>query len=77
MDMDDDRKVEAVMGCRVIGALPQSIAAKVKPGVESAAKKWGVQLPDTLDYGFDLKICRFGNRPIAPLTAAAYNDKLR
>lgn len=74
---EEDSKPEAILGRTVIGPIPVKIQDRVKPGVKLAAKKWGVQLPESIGFGYDLKICRFGNRPIASKTTDAYNDNLR
>ena len=38
--------------------------AAIRPGIEEAARKWEVQLPEGWSDEFDMDYNRFGNQPI-------------
>jgi hypothetical protein len=62
----------------IVEPLPHNVQAAIRPGIEAAALKWNVQLPDGWSDTFDNDYNnRFGNRPLTPQGIDLYVGLLR
>ena len=67
---DDDKQ----MGLSVTGVLEPAVAALIQDGVNTAAKKWGIDLPKGMSYSYDKTVSRLGNRHLAERSRSTYDE---